>query len=232
MKKFWLFAISTFVAFAIAIYSKRLPSTYTYNKGKAAWKTFEKNSNKEITAHQATDSELSKAHIATPKRAIAQAGEQDKSDSDDQRYSFDKQWESARGNNFLMRENRVLIGDVQKRNYEDEDVELPMTNKPNPNWKDILGNELLRFQATDTKVMVKEEFPVIKIQNSEGQYLEQVIITYVSKNGDQNSFRALVNSETGLVVETWDRSIQEKVKPERADLGSLPFEKHSGIITR
>ena len=220
MNKKWLFIFSVITAIVIAVYNKQKASTFAHSTGKSHWQTFEKISTKEITTHTTTPSELKSAHIQTNKRALA---------SSDDKVTFEK--EALTSGNFQLRENRVLIGDIQKANYENENTELLMLNKISDHWNDILGNDLLRFQEKETKVLIKEEFPIIKIIDGKGLYLEQVIITYVLKNGDQNSYRALVNSETGLVVETWDRTIHEKIAPEKVDL-SLPLDNNSGIITK
>lgn len=106
-----------------------------------------------------------------------------------------------------------------------------MLNKISSDWKEILGNDLIRFQSEFTKVMIKEELPVIKIQNGKGQYLEQVIVTYIFQNGNISSYRALVDSESGSILETWDKSVHEKSFQKRAGL-SLPSVNNSGIITR
>ncbi len=225
MKKFWLFSISVLIAFTIEIYSKKA-NNFFVSKNKNQWKTFEKNSNQEIISHKTTNIEMQEAHIPTTKRAIAQEQKPEKDLSGE-----DSSNVLPNSSNFLMRENRVLIGDIQKRNYQDENIELEMNNVPNNNWKEILGSELLRFQHDDTKVMVKEEFPVIKIIDGKGIYLEQVLITYMFKNGNKNSYRALVNSETGLVIETWDRTVHENYRKTEAGI-ALPIMNTSGITTR
>lgn len=213
MKKLWLFTFSTLIAFAIAYYSKNSPFLYT-NHSKPIWKTFVKKSPKEISGHKTTSSELAAARIPEVKREIAQAKDADE--------------KPKQNPDFLYRENRVLIGDTQNSNYQDEQVELVMVNRPSQNWKDILGNDLIRFHDEETKVMIKEEFPVIKVQNGKGQYLEQVVVTYLFTNGNYSSYRALVDSETGFVQETWDKTIHENYRSKRAGI-SLPLDSDNGI---
>ncbi|MBY0413329.1 MAG: hypothetical protein K2Q18_04155, partial [Bdellovibrionales bacterium] len=130
---------------------------------------------------------------------------------------------------FLVRKDRVLMGEIDQK-YEDDDTPLKMLNKVNPNWKDVMGKSLMRFQPEDTKIMVKEELPVIKIQEGTGRFLQQVSITFLQKDGLKSSFRALVDSDTGSIVETWDRSIYEQVKRSRGEL-TLPSGNESGITT-
>lgn len=223
MKKFWLFGISIITALTIAFYSKHSPIPFAFQKT-PDWKTFEKKSGQEIVGHKTTTSELSAARIPVIKRAIAQVPEIDQnSDSSN----------STKDSNYLYRDNRVLIGDIQKKDYQNEQTELEMINKPNTNWKEILGNDLLRFQNEETKVLIKEEFPVIKIQFGKGQYLEQVMVSFLFKNGNMSSYRALVDSDTGSIVETWDKTINEnrQASGDRKKLElTLPSENNSGII--
>ncbi len=221
MKKFWLFIFSTFIALGIAYFSKKSPGSYADNKPN--WKTFEKHSNNTIVTHPSTNKELLEARIPTPKRSIAEVKTKPEEKNELNNIPKDR--------NYQLREDRILFGDLEKRDYQDEQIDLEMVNKVNPNWKEILGNDLLRFQQEDTKVMIKEEFPMIKIQNGKGQYLEQVIITYAFKNGNFSSFHALVDSDSGFVTETWDKTVNEKIKPNRAEL-TLPEFNNSGIITR
>ncbi|MGZ3789501.1 MAG: hypothetical protein ACXVLQ_13315 [Bacteriovorax sp.] len=222
MKKIWPFLFSSMIALGIAYYSKRSPSAYALKK--AEWKTFEKNSNKIITTHPTTMAEMESARIPVKKRSIAQEK------TSENRVIFDQDRELPHDRIYPLREGRLLIGDLDRNDYSNDDQDLIMINKVNPNWKEILGNDLLRFQAEDTKVIIKEEYPVIKIQNGKGQYLEQVVVTYLTKEGF-SSYHALVDSDSGFVTMTWDRTVNEKVRPERAGL-SLPEYNNSGIIAR
>jgi hypothetical protein len=222
MKKIWIFLFSSLIAFGIAVYSKKAPVNYSYNR--PSWKTFEKKSSNEIAVHQTTGKELEQARIPTPKRTIASLKENDKNENLHHPML-------PKDRNYQLREDRVLMGDVEKNNYQDESVELEMVNRVNPDWKNILGNDLLRFQEEDTKVMVKDEFPIIKIQNGKGLYLEQVIVTFVFKNGSTSSYHALVDSDTGFVTETWDKTVSEKVSAQGSGI-TLPEVNNSGITTR
>jgi hypothetical protein len=189
MKKSSLFFLSLVVAVIIA-YNKRpaAPQVMTVSEGK--WKTFEKKSSEKIVAHPSTDEELAKGNITRKIASVNPVNPQQL---------------------LNLREDRILTGDDIDR-FKDENIDLPMMNKINPDWKELLGNELLRFQKEDTKIIIKDELKLIKITNGQGQYFEQVVITYFLKNGDQNSFHALVNSENGAVTDTWDRTIHERFR--------------------
>lgn len=191
MKKSSLFFLALSVAILIA-YIKRPPlpnQIASAPKLEEKWKTFEKKSNEQIITHTSTDAELAKGNIT---RKIASTNK-------------------TEVNLFSLREDRILTGENVEK-YKDESIELNMLNRVNPEWKELLGNELLRFQKDDTKIIIKDELHLIKILDGKGQYLEQVVVTYFLKNGDQNSFRALINSETGTIIDTWDRTIHERLK--------------------
>lgn len=216
-----------FIAFGIAIYSKR-PTDILNEKSNMSWSTYVKNSNMEVLEHHATPKDLKDARVPLPKREIAAERDQPIPDVPN---SSPEQKNIISSNHFLLRNNRVLIGNFHVKNYEDENIPLEMINKINPKWKNILGQELLRFQNNDTKVLIKEEFSIIQIQEEKGRYAEQVIITYVLKNGSVNSARALIDSETGSIVETWDKTIHER--PNNNKLILTPTsENNSGVTAR
>jgi hypothetical protein len=223
IKKFSLFICSSVIAVGIAYYSKRNPIAVVSQK-RSDWKTFEKKSNKEVVGHTTTSTELFSARISpNPQRSIAQ----EKSDH----VGFDAKKDLPKDRAYQLREDRILLGDIDKNDYQDEKTELEMINKVSSDWKETLGNDLLRFQREDTKVLIKEEFPIIRVQNGKGQYVEQVIVTYVFKNGNLSSFRALVDSDTGFVIDTWDKMLNEKVNSDGAGI-TLPEVNNSGIIAR
>jgi hypothetical protein len=214
MKKTILFVLSITVALGITIYTKNERSKNMVHV-KTKWKTFVKTSNSIVDSHGTTQEEFLAAKIPTPPAS----GKTQRSIASVNPYQ-----------GFMVRNNRIITGDLNKK-YEDENNDLQMANSVNPEWKDIMGNDLMRFQPADTKLMVKEEVPVIKIVNGIGRYLEQVTVTYLQKNGSRSSFKALVDSETGTVVETWDRTIHEHIRPKRGGI-ILPSNYDSGLITR
>lgn len=218
MRKIFLFIMSLTFALGITIYLRQEQSSKMVNV-QPQWKTFVKNPQLEIVAHQTTNEELEAAKIPPPPPINIPKNSPVRSTASVDPYK-----------GFMIRKNRILTGEVDQK-YEDENNDLKMVNTINPKWKDIMGNDLMRFQPQDTKLMVKEEVPVIKIQDGLGRYLEQVSITYLKKDGDRHSFKALIDSDTGMVVETWDRTIHEKLKAPREGF-ILPSINESGIVTR
>lgn len=214
MKKNFLFFLSISVAFGITLYIKN--QSYSLGENKSPeWKTFVKKSGSKVASHPTTNIEFEEAKITQVKNNSGRAPSSI----------------AARNpyKGFMVRQNRILTGEIDQK-YEDDSTELSMTNSLNPGWKEIMGNDLMRFQPEDTKLLVKEELPVIQIVDGKGRYLEQVIITYLSKNGERSSFKALVDSDTGSIVDTWDRTISEK-RPKTSGM-TMPTINESGIITR
>ena len=214
MKKTFLFLLSISVAFGITLFIKKeqgnIPSARTEE-----WKTFIKKDDKKIITHTTTPEEFHAAKIALPAEVES---------------SMRKPSSVKPMKGFMLRSGRILMGEVDSK-YEDESIPLEMTNKLNPKWKDIVGVELMKFQPDDTKVLVKEEVPVLKIQEQKGTLLEQISVTFMQKNGFRNSFRALVDSETGEFVTVWDRTIHENAKDRSDNKGelTLPSANDSGI---
>lgn len=103
---------------------------------------------------------------------------------------------------------RQVIG-PHANNFLAKKYDLDFKNFVNPKWKEILGEELLRFQDEGTKVLVKAEKALLRVEKSVGLYMEQVLITYLLPSGEQSSFRALVDSSSGRIIRTWDRTIFE-----------------------
>lgn len=214
MRKTFLFVLSVTLAFGITFYIKR-QDTHKVAVKDREWKTFVKKAD-EVSGHNTTNEEFEAAKIINP---------QNKKDRAQRSIASINPFKG-----FMVRQNRILMGDIDQK-YEDEGTELAMINRVNPDWKEVMGEDLMRFQPDTTKLMVKEEVPVIKIEDGKGRFLEQVIITYLKKNGDRNSFKALVDSDTGAIVETWDRSIHERLAKRRGGL-TLPSVNESGIITK
>ena len=99
-------------------------------------------------------------------------------------------------------------------NPKQEDLSaLPFRNQKNSKWQDHLAKELLHFQPNDTKVMIKKLEGIVRVKKSQKEYLEHVLITFLTPGGGHsNSFEALVDSQSGRVVKTWGFTKQERLR--------------------
>ncbi len=118
----------------------------------------------------------------------------------------------SEGSNQYTRENRLLMGDDVER-FSDSNVYLPTLNKPSKDWKEKLGHELLRFQGEGVKVALAHEQSYIEIVRGKGRYVELVVVNYINPTGGNRAYRALADSETGAIIDTWDRTEVEHKKP-------------------
>lgn len=220
LRKTILFILSITVACGITFYIKKNQSE-KFVDIKPQWKTYSIGKEDKVVSYNTTKEEFLEARIPAPP---------DLHDIKKERApAAIKKFEGK-----LIREKRVLTGDVNK-DLEDEDTELQMHNAVNPEWKDNLGKNLIIGQAENTKVLIVEETPVIEVRDGKGRYMEEVIITFLKENGQRSSYRAMVDSSSGEVLDTWDRTIHEQLIKKRGGISppsDNSFGNASGIITR
>lgn len=213
MKKRTLLILSLFIACGILFYAK-MPIAKLASVRKNSFETFVKNPDRKIASYNTTNDEFKKARIDFKNFK--------------NKNSFDEQEQDLIKRKVPIRNKRILIGESTEY-FENENNNLEMLNEYNPEWKKLLGQNLLNFQEETTKVIVREEFPIIKVEDKKGIYMEQVVITFLAKNGEQSSYRAYVNSENGKVVDTWDRMIVENPLKRRTKLEAVPLD---GVINK
>ncbi|MFZ4715153.1 MAG: hypothetical protein ACOYL6_15635 [Bacteriovoracaceae bacterium] len=77
-------------------------------------------------------------------------------------------------------------------------------------WFPTLKKQLLAFQAPSTKVFVEGEE-----NHPFGKEKEVLLVTYIKRNGNRSSFRALLDTKTGMILRTWDQTQFEPFKKEK-----------------
>jgi hypothetical protein len=87
---------------------------------------------------------------------------------------------------------------------------LPIKNHINPGWPDLLAEKLLRYQNAETRVLTNHRQSLLWVEKNQGRNIEEVVITYILPDGQQNSAQAYIDSETGEVIQTWNRTVHEK----------------------
>lgn len=107
--------------------------------------------------------------------------------------------------------DRVVIGEVtEEQRQRPETIKAP--NSPSPIWEKELQKTLVSMGGeTIENVSIKKVASVIWMKNYGGINAESVIITLRNKEGAESTFRALVDSASGRILETWDRTIFEPV---------------------
>lgn len=116
-----------------------------------------------------------------------------------------------------MRSGRYLEGQ-NSRKFINPTESLKFKNKVDSNWKKNLGHNLTRFQPEGTEVLIKKERGLIFLKKNLGEYREQVLISYKLPNGKKSSYRAMIDSESGKIIYTYDRTINENYRKKPAGL--------------
>jgi len=94
------------------------------------------------------------------------------------------------------------------------DKNFKTLNKYNPKWKNNLEKYLVKFQKKSVSVNVKLNEAYIMVKNNQGRLVEEVTVNYSEKGEHISSFKAMVDSETGDILKTFDKiTIQERRKP-------------------
>lgn len=97
------------------------------------------------------------------------------------------------------------------------------TNKKNDRWKDLLQENLLKFQEPTTKVKIVHLEGIIFSKYGKAQLAEKVLVSYTNQDGLVSSFNAYVDSETGRIIGLpWNRTVVEnKIWPKISPTGEI-----------
>lgn len=177
------------------------------------WSTYEKDENGIVSSRRPTPEELAKidpealeqTDTKEEQRAPASIAKKEKAPS---RYPT-----------FL---GRRLLGatfeDIPNLRY------LQLENRYNEKWQQEMANDLLRTQPDHLKLTVKHEQSIIKINQDRGRLYEKVTLTYDYQNPFRGlqSYTALVDSETGKIVSTWNQTIQDPLPGRRMPVRLRP----------
>jgi hypothetical protein len=110
------------------------------------------------------------------------------------------------------REGRLLTGNLGYDAFRDEALELPMKNRPARDWQGKALENLLKFQRPSTKVILAPTEQLILVVKGEGRYVEEVNVSYLFEDGHRTGFNALIDSQSGQVLNTWGQIIHEQRK--------------------
>ena len=186
MKKKLIFV--TFICLGIFIYNLKIKKKESLEH-KTEWKVFKvKDKTKKTKQSIPTKKDLISARIPEKKIKILE-----------QKISYPK------------RNDRRLIGKKESINtYKDESINLEFLNSINENWKQDLIDRIARTQRSDTEIFIKKENSFIQIKNNKGLYVEHVLLAIKRPDDLKQSYEALIDSETGKVIKTWNSITYEK----------------------
>ena len=97
-----------------------------------------------------------------------------------------------------------------------EDIaKYPPSNKRVSDWKQKFLNTL-KVQNSDiamNAVKIKHKRSIIKKENKTSRNLEHIVVRLKLANGNPFSYEALVDSETGTMIRSWNKTRYERREP-------------------
>jgi hypothetical protein len=81
-------------------------------------------------------------------------------------------------------------------------------NQPSHEWEKKLTHSLKAQGGNSLKeLVIKKERSLVWMRDENALLVESVVVSMTNNQDVSSSFRALVDSQTGKVLETWDRTI-------------------------
>lgn len=186
MKKFFAF---TFLFLAVGFLAYFL---WPSSKEKEDWHTYNKENTNKINSYPTTLNEKKEARIETESKEVKTEGRAPasiKKATPEKRSISDRTWN--------LKPDQKLP------------KKITFLNEPKKEWRDLLGQDLMRFLRPQTKVFIKNQGSHTILKRNGGLHVEKVHIKMQSPEGRQYSYHAYVDSETGKVIKTWNQTIHE-----------------------
>ena len=121
---------------------------------------------------------------------------------------------------------RILVGREAER-FEHSKAKLPLVNSPHSFWKRLAKKNLLRHRSEDAKIDIQVLGSYIKIKNGKGRFVEKILVTQTKKGKPGPSFNAIVDSQSGRILSTYNRTINEYfVSPPKFKWSVRPLLQH------
>lgn len=99
--------------------------------------------------------------------------------------------------------------------------DFPISNKINKNWKKLALKKLNRYKPSNTKIEITPVKSAIFVKHNIGRYVEHVKIVLTKKSGLVSAYDAYVDSQSGSVIRTWNRTkIEFKPRTSVPSLGN------------
>jgi hypothetical protein len=150
---------------------------------KSSWQTYEKVGPK-ITTHGSTEQEMRKSRVNTSKKRTPA--------------SISK-----------IKKGRTMTGSLHK---EYDKAKASFLNKPADDWKEKFVKSKFVVFGDETKILIKHKDSIIQVNKKGAMYLEKVVVSIQRDNEPPMSYEALINSETGQQIKSWNRTKHENVK--------------------
>lgn len=206
--------LSILIAFVVTLWKKD-QHEYIKTKQEVSWIHYKKDDNGKLVQNFISDSEF-KNNGLEQNIDLTQNNRRPSSTSDQSSMKETKKDD-------VKQAQKVVFLNQSNPNAKPELNELNFVNSYNPEWKELLAKELMMFQPKSIEVYFKPQKSVVKIlENNQAIFLEEVAVTFKTNMGPR-SFKALINSENGKIVETWGRTHYDNFSPR------LPASENKGL---
>jgi hypothetical protein len=102
----------------------------------------------------------------------------------------------------------IKVIDPKRNLVERTPASTGYVNQPSANWEKKLETSLKEQAGNSLKdIKIKKEKSLVWMRDENPLMVESVIITLTNHKKSESTFRALVDSQTGKVLESWDRTI-------------------------
>lgn len=120
--------------------------------------------------------------------------------------SDDKKIDVLKDRKQYVYKNRQIASSSKINNPND----VKISNTFNSAWKDQFKLNLEKsFGEEKVDINIKHIKSLVYVKYNSGLLAEKIKVNLKRSNGDTSSYMALVNSETGSIINTWDRTRYE-----------------------
>lgn len=98
------------------------------------------------------------------------------------------------------------IKDRKVVGFVSNDKDFPITNKINKEWKKLAYKKLNSLINSDIKLEITPVKSLVYVQYNMGTYVEHVKIVLRKSSGLKSAYDAYIDSQTGLILRTWNRT--------------------------
>jgi hypothetical protein len=91
-------------------------------------------------------------------------------------------------------------------------IDKQYVNVPTADWKKKVEDNLRSLAGNDLKeIEIQKERSVIINRDNHNFLVESVVIKLTNNQNSRSSFRAMIDPQTGKILETWDRTVFDPV---------------------
>jgi Zn-dependent metalloprotease len=103
------------------------------------------------------------------------------------------------------------------------DLPFKAANKVDKKWKAKALSNLSKVWIGDKGIEIEHKDSAVFIKNGIAKNVEHVLVSLVHNNGNPSSFEAYIDSQTGKIIKTWNKTRYESRKPLSVDPTPLGF---------